>query len=102
VVILKEYKLAGQCVQTPITFKKMNLTIVYESHYEDFVYVVQQSAKDQRENSLNGVIGTSEKIANYELLGTKISLFESIEDKLKVMRMIVPVKGKNSAYQAKI
>jgi hypothetical protein len=49
VVILKEYKLAGQCVQTPITFKKMNLTIVYEyHHYEDFVYVVQQSAKDQK------------------------------------------------------
>ncbi|MDA4084026.1 transcriptional regulator, partial [Bacillus cereus] len=78
-------------------------TIVYEYRNEDSLYMVYQSAvRDQGENSLNEVVGSSEKITNYELVGTKISLSENTKDKFKVMRMIVPAKGKNSAYQVTI
>ncbi|PFA95739.1 transcriptional regulator, partial [Bacillus anthracis] len=43
----------------------------------------------------------NEKVTNYELEGTKITLVESLdtEETYKVMQMIVPVKGKNSAFQ---
>ncbi len=50
----------------------MDPTIVYEYRNEDSVYMVYQSAvRDQGENSLNEVVGSSEKITNYELVGTK-------------------------------
>ncbi|MBE5090979.1 M56 family metallopeptidase [Bacillus cereus] len=101
--VVKGYKFAGEDVQTPMTIKKMDPTIVYEYHNEDSVYVVHQSAvRDQGENSLNEVVGNSEKITNYELVGTKISLSENTKDKFKVMKMIVPAKGKNNAYQVTI
>ncbi|MDA2434104.1 M56 family metallopeptidase [Bacillus cereus] len=101
--VVKGYKLSGEDVQTPLAIKKMDPTIVYEYRNEDSLYMVYQSAvRDQGENSLNEVVGSSEKITNYELVGTKISLSENTKDKFKVMRMIVPAKGKNSAYQVTI
>ena len=101
--VVKGYKLSGEDVQTPLAIKKMDSTIVYEYRNEDSLYMVYQSAvRDQGENSLNEVVGSSEKITNYELVGTKISLSENTKDKFKVMRMIVPAKGKNSAYQVTI
>ncbi|KMP25977.1 beta-lactamase regulatory protein [Bacillus cereus] len=101
--VVKGYKLSGEDVQTPLAIKKMNPTIVYEYRNEDSVYMVYQSAvRDQGEDSLKGVVGTSEKITNYELVGTKISLSENTKDKFKVMKMIVPAKGKNNTYQVTI
>ncbi|RXJ13099.1 M56 family metallopeptidase [Bacillus albus] len=101
--VVKGYKLSGEDVQTPLAIKKMNPTIVYEYRNEDSVYMVYQSAvRDQGEDSLKGIVGTSEKITNYELVGTKISLSENTKDKFKVMKMIVPAKGKNNTYQVTI
>lgn len=101
--VVKGYKLSGEDVQTPLAIKKMDPTIVYEYRNEDSVYMVYQSAvRDQREDSLKGIVGTSEKITNYELVGTKISLSENTKDKFKVMKMIVPAKGKNNTYQVTI
>ncbi|MGC9298755.1 M56 family metallopeptidase [Bacillus cereus] len=101
--VVKGYKFTGEDIQTPLAIKKMDPTIVYEYRNEDSVYMVYQSAvRDQGEDSLKGIVGTSEKITNYELVGTKITLSESTKDKFKVMRMIVPAKGKNNTYQVTI
>ncbi|HDR4874934.1 TPA: M56 family metallopeptidase [Bacillus cereus] len=101
--IVKGYKFTGEDIQTPLAIKKMDPTIVYEYRNEDSVYMVYQSAvRDQGEDSLKGIVGTSEKITNYELVGKKITLSESTKDKFKVMRMIVPAKGKNNTYQVTI
>lgn len=105
--VVKGYKLAGEDVQTAMTTGKMNPDIVSEYHNEDSIYVVHQSAvRDQEDIPLNGGVESSEKITNYELEGTKISLTESPQNNtkynMKVMKMIVPAKGKNSAYQVLI
>ncbi|HHK5565851.1 TPA: M56 family metallopeptidase [Bacillus thuringiensis] len=101
--VVKGYKFTGEDIQTPMSIKKMNPTIVYEYRKEDSVYMVYQSAvRDQGKDSLKEIVGTSEKITNYELVGTKITLSESTKDKFKVMRMIVPAKGKNNTYQVTI
>ncbi|MCW1238513.1 M56 family metallopeptidase [Bacillus pretiosus] len=100
--VVKGYKLTGQDVQTPMTTEKMNPTILSQYQNEDNVYIVYQSAvTDQGENLSNKVAESNEKVTNYELEGTKISLIESLdtEEHYKVMQMIVPAKGKNSAYQ---
>ncbi|WP_267379662.1 hypothetical protein [Bacillus sp. GM_Baccil_2] len=53
----------------------MNPTIVYEYRKEDSVYMVYQSGvRDQGEDSLKGIVGASEKINNYELAVTKITI----------------------------
>ncbi|MGW5984028.1 M56 family metallopeptidase [Bacillus mycoides] len=101
---VKGYKLIGEDVQTAMTTEKMNPDIVSQYHNEDSTYVVHQSAvRNQGENPLNEGVESNEKITNYELEGTKISLTESpennTEENYKVMKMIVPAKGKNSAYQ---
>ncbi|PQQ47932.1 M56 family metallopeptidase [Bacillus thuringiensis] len=105
--VVKGYKLTGEDVVTPMTTGKMNPDIVSQYQNEDSVYVVHQSAvRDQEENSLNEGVENNEKITNYELEGTKISLTESPENNtkynMKVMKMIVPAKGTNSAYQVLI
>ncbi|PGK41606.1 transcriptional regulator [Bacillus anthracis] len=100
--VVKGYKLTGEDVQTPMTTEKMNPDIVSQYQNEDSVYVVHQSAvDDQGENPLNKDAENNEKVTNYELEGTKINLIESLdtEENYKVMKMIVPAKGKNSAYQ---
>lgn len=105
--VVKGYKFAGEDVQTPMTNGKKNPVIVSEYHSEDSVYVVHQSAvRNHGENPLNAGVENNEKITNYELEGTKIILTESPENNtkynLKTMEMIVPAKGKNSAYQVTI
>ncbi|RKF52846.1 transcriptional regulator [Bacillus wiedmannii] len=105
--VVKGYKFAGEDVQTPMTNGKKNPVIVSEYHSEDSVYVVHQSAvRNHGENPLNAGVENNEKITNYELEGTKINLTESPENNtkynMKVMKMIVPAKGKNSAYQVLI
>ncbi|HDR7675820.1 beta-lactam sensor/signal transducer [Bacillus wiedmannii] len=105
--VVKGYKLTGEDVQTPMTTEKIYPDIVSQYQNEDSVYVVHQSAvRDQGENSLNEGVENNEKITNYELEGTKINLTESPENNtkynMKVMKMIVPAKGKNSAYQVLI
>ncbi|MGH1328758.1 M56 family metallopeptidase [Bacillus pretiosus] len=100
--VVKGYKFTGQDVQTPMTTEKMNPTILSQYQNEDNVYIVYQSAvTDQGENLSNNVAEYNEKATNYELEGTKITLVESLdtEETYKVMQMIVPAKGKNSAYQ---
>ncbi|PFW86112.1 transcriptional regulator [Bacillus sp. AFS075960] len=105
--VVKGYKLTGEDVQTPMTTEKIYPDIVSQYQNEDSVYVVHQSAvRDQGKNSLNEGVENNGKITNYELEGTKISLTESPENNtkynMKVMKMIVPAKGKNSAYQVLI
>ncbi|MEC2646881.1 DUF4367 domain-containing protein, partial [Bacillus thuringiensis] len=100
--VVKGYKLTGQDVQTPMTTEKMSPTIVSQYQNEDNVYFVYQTADtDQGENLSNKVTEYNEKVTNYELEGAKISLKESLdtEEHYKFMQMIVPAKGKNSAYQ---
>ncbi|WP_161520341.1 M56 family metallopeptidase [Bacillus cereus] len=100
--VVKGYKLTGEGVTTPMTNEKINPDIISQYQSEDNVYIVHQSAVgDQGENLSNKVAEYNEKVTNYELEGTKITLVESLdtEETSKVMQMIVPAKGKNSAYQ---
>ncbi|MCU5065280.1 M56 family metallopeptidase [Bacillus cereus] len=102
--VVKGFKLTGEGVTTPMTTGKMNPDFIYEYQNEskDNVYIVHQSAVTAEgiEFSSN-VAENNEKATNYELEGTKITLVESLdtEETYKVMQMIVPAKGKNSAYQ---
>ncbi|PQQ52394.1 M56 family metallopeptidase [Bacillus thuringiensis] len=97
--VAKGYQLFGEDVQTPMTTGKMNPRIVSGYKNEDSSYHVNQSAVDDQAE--NKDIENNEKITHYELEGTKINLIESLntESNYKVMKMIVPAKGKNSAYQ---
>lgn len=102
--VVKGFKLTGEGVTTPKTTGKMNPDFIYEyqNQSKDNVYIVHQSAVTAEgiEFSSN-VAENNEKATNYELEGTKITLVESLdtEETYKVMQMIVPAKGKNSAYQ---
>ncbi|MES9753673.1 transcriptional regulator, partial [Bacillus wiedmannii] len=97
--VVTGYKLTGEDVQTPMTTEKMNPDIVSQYQNEDSSYLVHQSAVDDQGENKDAA--NNEKITHYELEGTKINLIESLdtEEKYKVMKMIVPAKGKNSAYQ---
>ncbi|MEI5948074.1 M56 family metallopeptidase [Bacillus albus] len=97
--VAKGYQLFGEDVQTPMTTGKMNPRIVSGYKNEDSSYHVNQSAVDDQAE--NKDIENNEKITHYELEGTKINLIESLdtESNYKVMKMIVPAKGKNNAYQ---
>ncbi|MFC8056413.1 M56 family metallopeptidase [Bacillus cereus] len=103
--VVKGYKLAGEDIQTPMTTGKKNPVIVSEYHSEDPLswYVVNLSAvRDKEDNPFYGIVEESDKITNYELEGTKITLAESSESNTKHMEIIVPEKGKSSAYQIRI
>ncbi|HFK1492545.1 TPA: M56 family metallopeptidase [Bacillus cereus] len=102
--VVKGFKLTGEGVNTPMTTGKMNPDFIYEYQNEskDNVYIVHQSAvTDDAKNFSNKRADYNEKVTNYELEGTKITLVESLdtEETYKVMQMIVPAKGKNSAFQ---
>ncbi|MGH0610269.1 M56 family metallopeptidase [Bacillus cereus] len=102
--VVKGFKLTGEGVTTPMTTGKMNPDFIYEYQNEskDNVYIVHQSAVTAEGIEFsNKVAENNEKATNYELEGTKITLVESLdtEETYKVMQMIVPAKGKNSAYQ---
>ncbi|MEK5115315.1 M56 family metallopeptidase [Bacillus sp. FSL R5-0677] len=102
--VVKGFKLTGEGVTTPKTTGKMNPDFIYEYQNEskDNVYIVHQSAvTDDAKKFSNKRAEYNEKVTNYELEGTKITLVESInsEETYKEMQMIVPAKGKNSAYQ---
>ncbi|MDA2490010.1 M56 family metallopeptidase [Bacillus cereus] len=102
--VVKGFKLTGEGVTTPMTTGKMNPDFIYQYQNEskDNVYIVHQSAvTDDVKEFSNIKAESNEKVTNYELEGTKITLVESIntEETFKEMQMIVPAKGKNSAYQ---
>ncbi|TCW52913.1 bla regulator protein BlaR1 [Bacillus thuringiensis] len=100
--VVKGYKLTGEGVTTPMTNEKINPDIISQYQSEDNVYIVHQSAvTDEGKEFSNKKAEYNEKVTNYELEGTKITLVESLdtEETFKVMQMIVPAKGKNSAYQ---
>ncbi|MDE7553230.1 M56 family metallopeptidase [Bacillus tropicus] len=102
--VVKGFKLTGEGVTTPMTTGKMNPDFIYEYQNEskDNVYIVHQSAVTAEGIEFsNKKADYNEKVTNYELEGTKITLVESLdtEETYKVMQMIVPAKGKNSAYQ---
>ncbi|OWT47495.1 DUF4367 domain-containing protein, partial [Bacillus sp. K2I17] len=100
--VVKGYKLTGEGVTTPMTNEKINPDIISQYQSEDNVYIVHQSAvTDEGKEFSNKRAEYNEKVTNYELEGTKITLVESLdtEEPSKVMQMIVPAKGKNSAYQ---
>ncbi|MEK4745658.1 MULTISPECIES: M56 family metallopeptidase [unclassified Bacillus (in: firmicutes)] len=105
--VVKGFKLTGEGVTTPKTTGKMNPDFIYEyqNQSKDNVYIVHQSAvTDEGKKFSNKRAEYNEKVTNYELEGTKITLVESLdtEENYKVMQMIVPAKGKNSAYQVLI
>lgn len=102
--MVKGFKLTGEGVTTPMTTGKMNPDFIYEYQNEskDNVYIVHQSAVTDYVKEFSNIRAEyNEKVTNYELEGTKITLVESIntEETFKEMQMIVPAKGKNSAYQ---
>ncbi|WP_242785578.1 M56 family metallopeptidase [Bacillus cereus] len=102
--VVKGFKLTGEGVTTPKTTGKMNPDFIYEyqNQSKDNVYIVHQSAVTAEGIEFsNKKADYNEKVTNYELEGTKITLVESLdtEETYKVMQMIVPAKGKNSAYQ---
>lgn len=102
--VVKGFKLTGEGVTTPMTTGKMNPDFIYEYQNEskDNVYIVHQSAVTAEGIEFsNKKADYNEKVTNYELEGTKITLVESLdtEETYKVMQMIVPAKGKNSAFQ---
>ncbi|PEB32520.1 transcriptional regulator, partial [Bacillus cereus] len=102
--VVKGFKLTGEGVNTPMTTGKMNPDFIYEYQNEskDNVYIVHQSAVTAEGIEFsNKKADYNEKVTNYELEGTKITLVESLdtEETYKVMQMIVPAKGKNSAFQ---
>ncbi|MCU4782540.1 M56 family metallopeptidase [Bacillus cereus] len=102
--VVKGFKLTGEGVTTPMTTGKMNPDFIYEYQNEskDNVYIVHQSAVTAEGIEFsNKKADYNEKVTNYELQGTKITLVESLdtEETYKVMQMIVPAKGKNSAFQ---
>ncbi|HDR7696070.1 M56 family metallopeptidase [Bacillus sp. CH_48] len=100
--VVKEFKLAGEDVQTSMTPGRKNPVIVSEYRRGDSLswYVVNQSVvRDKEENPFYGIVEESEKLTNYELEGANITFAESSESTTKYMEVIVPAKGKNSAYQ---
>ncbi|RFB42519.1 M56 family metallopeptidase [Bacillus sp. dmp10] len=102
--VVKGFKLTGEGVTTPMTTGKMNPDFIYEYQNEskDNVYIVHQSAVTAEGIEFsNKKADYNEKVTNYELEGTKITLVESLdtEETFKIMQMIVPAKGKNSAFQ---
>ncbi|HDX9613035.1 TPA: transcriptional regulator [Bacillus toyonensis] len=100
--VVKGFKLAGEDVQTSMFPGRKNPVIVSEHHRGDSLswYVVNQSVvRGKEENPFYGIMEESEKITNYELEGANITFAESSESNTKYMEVIVPAKGKNSAYQ---
>ena len=102
--VVKGFKLTGEGVTTPMSTGKMNPDFIYEYQNEskDNVYIVHQSAVTAEGIEFsNKKADYNEKVTNYELQGTKITLVESLdtEETYKVMQMIVPAKGKYSAFQ---
>ncbi|WP_253297815.1 M56 family metallopeptidase, partial [Bacillus albus] len=100
--VVKGFKLYGEDVQTSMTPGRKNPVIVSEYHRGDSLswYVVNQSVvRSKEENPFYGIVEESEKVTNYELEGANITFAESSESTTKYMEVIVPAKGKNSAYQ---
>ncbi|EMA6341880.1 M56 family metallopeptidase [Bacillus cytotoxicus] len=101
--VAKGYELKKEEVETEITTKKLNPIIHSEYRAEEFGYRIYQSAiLEKGKDPFYMWINDNDKIENYELEGAKITFAKMTGSNVKGMKMIVPAKGKDSAYQVVI
>ncbi|WP_242218382.1 M56 family metallopeptidase [Bacillus cereus group sp. BfR-BA-01380] len=101
--VAKGYELKKEEVETEITTKKLNPIIHSEYRAEEFGYGIYQSAiLEKGKDPFYMWINDNDKIENYELEGAKFTFAKTTGSNVKGMKMIVPAKGKDSAYQVVI
>ncbi|MED1596855.1 MULTISPECIES: beta-lactam sensor/signal transducer [Bacillus] len=101
--VAKGYELKREKVETVITTKKLNPIINSEYRAGEFGYTIYQSAVlEKGRDPFYFWINDNDKIENYEREGAKFTLAKMTGSNVKGMKMIVPAKGKDSAYQVVI
>jgi bla regulator protein blaR1 len=92
------YQFKEERVETERTIRQRHPIIIFEYTKDGYNYQVIQSSLENEQDRFNWWAPVDDvKIDNYELKGVKLSFKE--DNKYKVMKMIVPAKGENSAYQ---
>lgn len=100
--IVEGYQLQMKTIRSSITLGKPNPTIF--SKYgkgRDRYTIYQSSLPEKHEDSFYTLISDKDKIENYELEGAQFT-FAKTKNNENAMKMIVPAKGKESAYQVEI
>ncbi|PHB30687.1 transcriptional regulator [Bacillus pseudomycoides] len=101
--VAKGYELKREKVETVITTKKLNPIINSEYRAGEFGYTIYQSAVlEKGRDPFYFWINDNDKIENYEREGAKFTFAKMTGSNVKGMKMIVPAKGKDSAYQVVI
>ncbi|MGG3519778.1 M56 family metallopeptidase [Bacillus pseudomycoides] len=101
--VAKGYELKREKVEPVITTKKLNPIINSEYRAGEFGYTIYQSAILERgRDPFYQWINDNDKIENYEREGAKFTFAKMTGSNVKGMKMIVPAKGKDSAYQVVI
>ncbi|WP_176524709.1 M56 family metallopeptidase [Bacillus pseudomycoides] len=101
--VAKGYELKRGKVEPVITTKKLNPIINSEYRAGEFGYTIYQSAVlEKGRDPFYFWINDNDKIENYEREGAKFTFAKMTGSNVKGMKMIVPAKGKDSAYQVVI
>lgn len=101
--VAEGYQLTKERVDTEVTIGKPNPIINSEYRGEEFGYTIYQSAVlEKGKDPFYFWISDNDKMENYELEGTKVTFAKMTGSNVKAMKMIVPAKGKQSAYQVVI
>ncbi|MFF2343930.1 M56 family metallopeptidase [Bacillus mycoides] len=99
----KGYELKKEKVDTDITIGKPKPIINSRYKKGEFSYTIYQSAIMEKEKDpFYFQVNDNDKIENYELEGAKFTFAKMTGSNMKGMKMIVPAKGKDSAYQVVI
>ena len=100
--IVEGYQLQVKTIRSSITLGKPNPTIFSQYGKDRDRYTIYQSAlPEKHEDLFYTSISDKDKIENYELEGAQFS-FAKTKNNENAMKMIVPAKGKESAYQVEI
>ncbi|MDR4190712.1 transcriptional regulator [Bacillus pseudomycoides] len=101
--VAKGYELKRGKVEPVITTKKLNPIINSEYRAGEFGYTIYQSAVlEKGRDPFYFWINDNDKIENYEREGAKFTFAKMTGSNVKGMKMIVPAKGKDNAYQVVI
>ena len=101
--VAEGYQLTKERVDTEVTIGKPIPIINSEYRGEEFGYTIYQSAVlEKGKDPFYFWINDNDKMENYELEGTKVTFAKMTGSNVKAMKMIVPAKGKQSAYQVVI
>jgi bla regulator protein BlaR1 len=92
------YLLNKEETRADITLGKPKPIISLEYRKGEFSYTIYQSPIIEAEGHF-AWLGENDKVENYELDGNQVSFGYFSGSNTKAMKMIVPAKGKNSAYQ---